>query len=306
MKSKLPEQLNFLSNRNAEQKKTSASLKGKICIISGATSGVGLSALKYLVDSGADIVMLARDLKKAEGIRDLMIKLNNDIIIDILYADFSKLETIRKVSETILKKYSVIDLLINSAGIFCTSRKLTPEGIEIVFCINHLAPFLLTRLLLDRLKESAPSRIIHVNSQGHRFNGLNINDLNWEKRFFNGYKSYGASKTAQLLTTWELADMLKGSGVTINAMHPGAVKTNIGNNNGPLYRWYSRHLIWHFLEDPKISGEAIYYLAASPEMENVSGRYFNLTIDEKPAIHALDRKMAKKIWKISSNLTNLN
>jgi len=305
LKSKLPEQLNFLSNRNARQKKTSASLKGKTCIISGATSGVGLSALKYLVGAGADIAMLARDLEKAEKVRDLLDKQNNGVNIDILYSDFSKIETIRKVSETILKNYPRIDLLINSAGIFCTSRTLNSEGTEIVFCINHLAPFLLVRLLMKRLKESAPSRIIHVNSQGHRFNGLDINDLNWEKRLFNGYKSYGASKTAQLLTTWELADILKGSGVTINAMHPGAVKTNIGLNNGPLYRWYSRHIIWHFLDDPRISGEAIYYLAASPEMENISGRYFNLTVDEKPAIHALDRKMAKKIWKISENLINM-
>jgi NAD(P)-dependent dehydrogenase (short-subunit alcohol dehydrogenase family) len=306
LKSKLPEQLNFLSNRNAEQKKTSASLKGKMCIINGATSGVGLSALKYLVDAGADIVMLARDLKKAEKAKDSISKQNNGVNIDILYSDFSELETVRKVSETILKNYPRIDLLINSAGIFCTSRTLTSEGLEIVFCINHLAPFLLVRLLMERLKESAPARIIHVNSQGHRFNGLDIDDLNWDKRMFNGYKSYGASKTAQLLTTWELADLLKGSGVTINAMHPGAVKTNIGNNNGPLYRWYNRHIIWHFLDDPKISGEALYYLAASPEMEDISGRYFNLTIDEKPAIHALDRKMAKKVWEISENLTNFH
>jgi NAD(P)-dependent dehydrogenase (short-subunit alcohol dehydrogenase family) len=305
LRSKLPEQLNFLSNRNAEQKSTSGSLKGKTCVINGATSGVGLSALKYLVNAGADIVMLARDLKKAEKVRDLMESQKNSVDIDILYSDFSELDTVRKVSETILKNYPRIDLLINSAGIFCTSRTITSEGFEIVFCINHLAPFLLVRLLLERLKDSAPARIIHVNSQGHRFNGLDINDLHWEKRMFNGYKSYGASKTAQLLTTWELADMLKSSGVTINAMHPGAVKTNIGLNNGPLYRWYSLHIIWHFLDDPRISGEALYYLAASPEMENISGRYFNLTIDEKPAIHALDSEMAKKIWDISENLINI-
>ena len=171
--------------------------------------------------------------------------------------------------------------------------------------MNHLAPFLLTHLLLERLKQSAAARIIQINSEGHRFGGLDLADLSWEHRRYNGYRGYGASKIAQLLTTWEFADRLQGTGVTINAMHPGDVRTNIGNNNGPLYRWFQRIAIGPTLKDPAISGEALYYLAAAPELTDVSGRFFHLTIDEKPAAHAMDRQKGRQVWDESLRLTGL-
>ncbi len=132
-----------------------------------------------------------------------------------------------------------------------------------------------------------------------------MDDLGWGKRRYRGLQGYGASKVAQLLTVWELADRLKGTGVTINAMHPGNVRTMIGMNNGRLYQWYQRYLLWPILKEPVISGNAIYYLAAAPEMAGVSGKFFNLTIDEKPASHALDRAIGKQVWKISETLTDL-
>jgi len=158
-------------------------------------------------------------------------------------------------------------------------------------------------MLIGRLKESAPARIIQVNSEGHRFGGLDLEDIDWKKRRYNGYRSYGASKTAQLLTVWELADNLKGYGVTINAMHPGDVKTNIGNNNGWFYKLFYRLFIRPLLKDPAISGEAIYYLASDPEMAGVSGRFFNRKIEEKPTRHALDRITGKQIWDMSIKMT---
>ena len=304
-KIKIPDKLKVIENSRLEQKKTDALLKGKLCVISGATSGVVLAAVKRLAAGGADIVMIARNQKKAEGVRSLL-KSSSDGNIDIIIADFINLDDVRRAAEDILKKYTKINLLINSAGVFSTKKIITPEGFEMAFCVNHLSPFLLTRLLLDRMVESEPSRIIQVNSQGHRFNGFNIDDINWANRFYNGYRSYGASKTAQLLTVWEFADRLEGKMVTINAVHPGAVKTNIGNNNGPLYRWYSRNIIWHLLKDPGISGDAIYYLAAAPELSKVSGRYFNLTIEEKPSPHTLDRELGIKVWELSERLTGLS
>jgi len=175
-----------------------------------------------------------------------------------------------------------------------------------VFGVNHLATFLFTSLLLERMKQSAPARIIQVNSEGHRFGGLDLRDLDWKRRRYTGLRSYGASKVAQLLTTWEFADRLKGSGATINAMHPGDVRTNIGNNNGPLYRWFLHNVTWHVLKDPVISGEALYYLAAAPELAEVSGRFFHLTIDEKPAPHALDRETGRSVWDLSRQMTGLS
>jgi retinol dehydrogenase-13 len=279
-------------------------MAGKVCVISGSTSGVGLEAVKRLARGGASIVMLCRNIEKAQGIREQVLAQWN-VPIAILKADFSNLAEVRQAAAVLLKDHPRIDVLINSAGLHCTTRTLTREGFETVFCVNHLAPFLLTHLLLERLKAGAPARILHVNSEGHRFGGLDLEDLNWERRPYIGLRGYGASKVAQLLTTWEFADRLKGSGVNINAMHPGDVKTNIGNNNGPLYRWFLHHVTWRTLKDPVISGEALYYLAAAPEMAQVSGRFFHLTIDEIPAAPALDRENGRRVWERSLQLTGL-
>lgn len=302
---KMPDELMFIENRRASQKTTTVSMAGQVCVVSGSTSGVGLEAVRRLARANAQIVMVCRNPAKAEDVRKELLARYNAQVVDIVIADLADLATVRKASEILLRDYPRIDVLINSAGLFSTSRTITQDGFETVFCVNHLAPFLLTYLLLERLKQSAPARIIQVNSEGHRFGGLDVNDLNWERRRYNGYRGYGASKIAQLLTTWEFADRLRGTHVTINAMHPGDVRTNIGNNNGPLYRWFQRHVIGRTLKDPIISGEALYYLAAAPELADVSGRFFHLTIDEKPAAPALDRETGRRVWDVSMQLTGL-
>jgi retinol dehydrogenase-13 len=248
--------------------------------------------------------MVCRNPGKADNVRKEIVA-QYGVPVDIVIADFSDLDAVRRAAQTLLSNYPRMDVLINSAGLHSTSRTTTKDGLETVFCVNHLAPFLLTHLLLEGLKQSAPARIIQVNSEGHRFGGLDLNDLNWEHRRYRGLQGYGASKVAQLLTTWEFADRLRGSGVTINAMHPGDVRTNIGNNNGPLYRWFQHNVTWHVLNDPVISGEALYCLAAAPEMADVSGRFFHLTIDEKPAAPALDREVGRQVWDLSMQLTGL-
>ncbi len=305
MKFKIPDELLFIKNRKAVQKKSHEKMNGKLCVVSGATGGVGYEAVKALAFGGANIVMIVRNEDKAKKVKKY-IEEKYTVSVDYFIADFLDLEQVKEVANKILEKYAKIDVLINSAGIHSTKRKLNKDGIESVFCVNHLAPFLITKILLNRMIESSPSRIIQVNSEGHRFNGLNLNDLNWKKRFYTGLRSYGASKTAQLLTVWEFAEILKDTGVTVNALHPGGVRTNIGNNNGKLYRWFLHNVTWHFLKDPKIAGQAIYYLSSSNEMKNVSGKFFNLTIEEKPAKHSLDRENQKKIWDLSLKMTGLS
>jgi NAD(P)-dependent dehydrogenase (short-subunit alcohol dehydrogenase family) len=220
-------------------------------------------------------------------------------------ADFENLNEVRKAVEAVLSDFPHIDVLINNAGIHLTTRQLTVDGNEKVFAVNHLASFMVTVLFLKRMVESAPSRIIYVNSEGHRFNGLQMDDLTWEKRKYGGYGSYGASKTAQLMTMWELNKLLQGKGVTINAMHPGAVKSNIGSYNGWFYNNFSKYLMQPFLSDPAISGEAIYYLASSGDMTDVSGNFYNLTNEEIPAKHARNKEVGEKIFEISKQLTHL-
>ena len=301
---KMPEELQFMVNARLSQKRTDARLDGKVCVLTGATSGVGYSAAHRLARSGAHLVLVCRDRNKAESLQQELQR-EYGVTVEVIQADFAHLEQVRTAAAVILGTHPRIDILVNNAGLHNTHRRLTDDGIEMVFCVNHLASFLLTRLLLPRLLESAPARILQVNSQGHRFGGLDLDDLDWERRRYRGLQGYGASKVAQLLTVWELADRLEGTGVTINAMHPGGVRTNIGMNNGWLHQWYQRLLIWPTLKDPLISGEAIHYLVAAPELEEVSGRFFHLTIDEKPAAHALDRTLGRQVWRISEQLTRL-
>lgn len=302
---KLPEELQFIANARSVQKTTAARMDGRVCVITGATSGVGREAARWLARGGAHTVLVCRNAEKAQIVqRELQQACGTRV--DIIQADFARLSEVRRAAATLLSQYPRIDVLINNAGIHNTRRTLTEDGIETVFAVNHVASFLFTRLLLERIIASAPARIIQVNSQGHRFGGLDLADLNWERRRYRGLQAYGASKVAQLLTVWELADRLQGSGVTVNAVHPGEVKTNIGMNNDLLYRLYNRYFIRWFLRDVAISGNALYYAAAAPELAQTSGVFFNLTIPEKPARHALDRELGKQVWEISEKLAGIS
>ncbi|NLI20016.1 MAG: SDR family NAD(P)-dependent oxidoreductase [Clostridiales bacterium] len=298
------EDLAFFKNKRALQHTTAQSVQGKLCVISGATSGVGLEAAQVLAKGGADLVLVARNREKAAQLK-ARLEHEHHVAISTVIADFCRLEDVREAALNIRDRHPVIDVLINSAGLYCTQRHLTADGNELVFQVNHLASFLLTCLLTDNLIRSPQGRIIQVNSEGHRFGGLRIDDLDWRKRIYIGLRAYGASKTAQLMTVRTLVERLAGTAVTINAMHPGGVRTGIGSNNGILYRAWQRAVIWPFLKDAAISGNALYYLAAAPELRGATGRYFNLTIDEKPMPHVLDDALRDAVWQRSLELAGL-
>ncbi len=291
-KRELPDQLKFLENRKTRQKSSTESMEGRVCVVTGSTSGVDLQASLRLAAGGARVVMVCRDRAKAERLCSEL-PLLASARGDIVEADFSDLAEVRRAAAEVLERQPRIDVLVNSAGLHSTTRRESRQGFELVFCVDHLAPFLFTSLLLGRLERSAPSRVIQVNSEGHRFGGLDLGDLDWKKRHYTGLRSYGAAKTAQLLTVREFARRHEGRGVTINAVHPGDLRTNIGSNNGPLYRLFLHTIVWPFLRDPAIAGEALYYLAASPELTGVSGGYFHLTMEEAPAERVLDREMGR-------------
>lgn len=302
----LPDELAFMATSRLPQKKTDVSMAGKLCLITGATSGVGLEGARHLADAGADLIIIARNQQKVDEVAQNLTS-QFGIKVHAYLADFTDLATVKAAAEAVKNEHDKIDVLINNAGVHMTTRQLTAAGHETAFCVNHLASFLITGILLETMKKSAPSRIIQVNSEGHRFGGLKLDDLNWEKRKhrYRGLQGYGASKTAQLMTVWELNDLLKDSGVTINAMHPGAVKSNIGMNNGWLYRAYSKYLVFPMLKKANISGNAIRYLASAPELEGVSGKFFNLTNEENPAPHAKNRELGRQVFEKSKELTGL-
>ncbi len=295
---KLPEELQFIQNNRMPQKTSSARMDGKVCVITGATSGVGYEAAKALAAGGAALVLVNRSPEKSARVQA---ELQNayGCPVETVIADFRSLAQVSRAADSVAAKYPQVHVLINNAGVFNKRRKLTQDGFEEVFGVFHLAAFLLTKKLLENLKAGAPSRVIAVSSEAHRFGGLSLKDLDWSKRPYIGLQAYGAAKTAQLLTMLEFTQRTAGSGVTFNAMHPGAVRTNLGMNNNAFYRFYNRHIIGWTFKDAAISGSALYYLASAPELETVSGKFYNLTIEEAPAAYAVRPQLRQPVWDVS-------
>lgn len=287
-----------------KQHTTNVSMDGRVCIVTGANSGVGFETSLQLAKHGAHLVMVCRSRERGEAAK-AQIENTAQGQVDLILADLSSLDEVRRLAGILLDRYPKIHVLVNNAGVYNTKRMTTVDGFEAAFAVNYLAAFLLTHLLLDRIKGSAPSRIINVNSKGHQFGGLDLNDLHWEKRKYRGLKGYGASKTAGIMFTRELAERLKGSGITVITVHPGEVFSNIGLNNGIVYRTFRKVLIDRMLKPTRMAGEALYYLIASPEVEGVMGNYFNMTHPEKPMAHTLDRSMGRTLWAVSEQFTGL-
>lgn len=280
--------------------------KNKLVVITGATSGIGYLTSRKYASQGADLLCINRNEEKSKNLKK---EIENEygVKCDYIIADLSSLSDIHRVAEELQNSESPIDVLIHNAGVYLTKKELTPDGIEKVFVVQYLASFIINYMLANKLKSQEKARIILVNSEGHRFAawGLRLDDLNWEKRRYSGLKSYGSAKTAQLLSMIVFDELFRESGVSINAIHPGAVKTETGQDNGPVYRWFKRYFLDKFLRSPEISAEALYYLGVSKDLESVSGKFFNLTTEEEPAPPALDREEAYKLWEKSLGMAGL-
>ncbi len=278
----------------------------KLVVITGATSGIGYHTARKYASHGANLLCVNRNLQKSEALCH-EIESEYGVKCDYKIADLSNLQDIHHVAEELYKLKTPIDVLIHNAGIYLTKKELSPDGIEKVFVIQHLASFILNFILMDKLKSQTNARILLVNSEGHRFAawGLRLDDLNWGKRRYSGLKSYGSAKLAQLLSMIVFNEYFQNTGVSVNAMHPGAVKTDTGQENGPSYLWFKRNFVDKSLKSPEISAEALYYLGVSKEIDGVSGKFFNLTTKEEPAPPALDKEAAYELWEKSLELGGL-
>jgi len=290
----------MIRNNRKDPEKCGLDSKGKLVVITGATSGIGYVTARKYAQRGADLLCINRSMEKSEALKNEIEK-EFHVRCYYLLADLSSLEQTHRAADQLLDLNRNIDVLIHNAGVYLTKKELTSDGIEKVFMVHYLSSFIINYKLKNMLKAQGKARIIYVNSEGHRFAawGLRLDDLNWEKRRYSGLKSYGSAKLAQLLTMLIFDDYFKGSGVTINAMHPGAVKTDTGQENGILYKWFKRNILDKSLRPVEISAEALYYLGVSPEVENISGKFFNLTTLEEPTPPALDREVAEQLWEIS-------
>jgi NAD(P)-dependent dehydrogenase (short-subunit alcohol dehydrogenase family) len=296
----------MIKNNRRDPKICTDDFRDRLVVISGATSGIGYLTARKFASQGARLLCINRNEKKS-GVLKEEIEDEFCVSCDYIIADLSVLADAHRAAEALHNIGSPIEVLIHNAGVYLTRRELTAEGFDKVFVVQHLASFVINILLSEKLSTQERARIILVNSEGHRFAawGLRVNDLNWEKRRYSGLKSYGSAKLSQLLTMLIFDEYFKSKGVTINAMHPGAVRSETGQENGAVYRWVKRNFYDKMLRPTEIASEAIYYLAVSEEMEGVSGKFFNLTTEEEPAPPALDREAAREIWTKSLEMAGL-
>jgi len=278
------------------------SIEGKICMITGANSGIGKATAEALAAMDAKVIMICRNKERGEKAQKEIIEHTGNKEIDLLLCDLSSQESIRKLATEFMDKYQYLHVLINNAGVMLSKRTLSVDGIEMNFAVNFLAPFLLTNLLLDILKKSAPSRIINVTSAAHRMAKLDFDDLQSENKKYRLFKVYGVSKLAAMLFTYELSRKLEGTGVTVNAVHPGVVNTNLSREHSAFSRGFAKL----FFQKPKKGAETSIYLASSPDVDGITGKYFIKKEPRESSEESYNKEYAKRLWEISTEITKLN
>lgn len=297
----------MLRNSKIPPKECLEDFKGRLVVITGVTSGIGYETARLYASHGANLLVINRNEEKSIQFCQ-EIRRDFGVECDYKIADFAKLANIKKVAQELLELDQIIDVFIHNAGVFSTKKIFTEDDNELVFQVDHLGAFVLNYILKEKLKQQGKTRILLVNSEGHRFamTGLKLDDMKWIKHRHSANASYGEAKTAQLLTMLKFAEYFEGSGVTINAVHPGDVKSNMGENNGKLYRFFKHHFINPGLKSPEISAKSLYYLGVSKEMEGINGKFYNKTTEEEPAPPALDREVADQVWDLSIQMSVLS
>jgi NAD(P)-dependent dehydrogenase (short-subunit alcohol dehydrogenase family) len=278
-------------------------LGGKVVLITGGTSGIGKAAATALAGMGATVVITGRNEERGKrALQEIREESGNDGV-ELILADLTVQDEVRRLAEELRERHNQLEVLVNNAGLVLSERTETPDGIETQLAINHLAPFLLTNLLLDLLKESAPSRIVTVSSDAHRWAKIDLDDLQSRKRY-RGMQVYGKTKLANIMFTYELAERLEGTGVTANCMHPGGVNTNFGNNQGGPMNLLFR-LFKPFMRSPEQGADTLIYLASSPEVEGMTGKYLADRKVKAASDAAYDETTRKRLWEASEELTGL-
>ncbi len=280
-----------------------ADMTGKVCLVTGGNSGIGKATAIGLAELGARVVIVSRDKDKGEAALIEIRARRGNRNVEMMQADMSSQDSVRQLANDFARRYKGLHVLINNAGIILPKRVVTVDGLEATFATNHLGHFLLTNLLLGLIKASAPSRIINITSSAHRGTEVNFEDLQGEKKY-SGFQAYSQSKLANVLFTYELARRLGGTGVTVNCLHPGVVRTGFGKDQGGLFSIGIR-IVSPFMMSPERAARAAIYLATSPELDGVTGKHFSKGKEEKSSMESYDQAAAERLWKVSTDLTKL-
>ncbi|XP_061400892.1 retinol dehydrogenase 12-like [Musca vetustissima] len=294
----------FYKWREGPSYKKNNRIDGKVVIVTGCNTGIGKEVAFEMARRGARVYMACRNFNKCEKARREIVQLTGNTNVFNRTLDLSSLQSVREFAEAFNKEERRLDILINNAGIMATPRGLTADGFEQQFGVNHLGHFLLTNLLLDKLKASAPSRIVVLSSLAHIFGRIQKDDINSEKSY-SPFKAYGQSKLANILFTRKLAKMLKDSKVDVNCLHPGSVQSELTRNNA-LLKWGSAIFSKFVLRSTRGGAQTVLYLALDPDMEGVTGGYYD-RMELVPLMKkARDDEMADWLWKKSEEMVGLN
>ena len=275
-----------------------------VCLVTGATGGIGLATAEGLARAGAHVIMGARSRDRGEAARERVARATGSDRLELAVADLSVQAEVRRLAEETARAHSRLDVLVNNAGMIASRRQETADGIELTWAVNHLAPFLLTNLLTELLVASAPARVVTVASDAHAGANLDLDDPQFSRRRYGAMAVYGQSKLANILFTVELARRLAGRGVTANCLHPGLVGSEFGSKSGGLFAfgwWFVRP----FALSPERGGRTSIYLATSPEVAGVTGGYFVNSRPAAPRPPAMDGDLARRLWDVSERMTGL-
>ena len=274
-------------------------------MVTGATSGIGAETALQLARQGAAVIVIGRNAQKSAATVARIRRQTGNASVEYMLADLSSQQDIRRLAQEFSSRYRRLDVLVNNAGIVTMRRKESVDGIEMTWAVNHLASFLLTNLLLDMLKASTPARIVNVSSALHRQGKINFDDGQGKKNY-NGLAAYNNSKLANLLFTYALARRLSGTGVTVNALHPGAVRTNLIASNGWLFKWIVQPLFNLQAISVEQGAQTSVYLASSAEVEGVMGKYFARCKPRASSPASYAEAAQKRLWRVSEEMTGLN
>jgi retinol dehydrogenase 12 len=278
-------------------------LSGKIALVTGATSGIGRVTAVELAKKGARVIVVGRNPSRVEDVVETIQKDGGSNLADGLVADLSNMSQVRSLAAQVLQSYPRLDILVNNAGALFNSRQTSADGFEMTFALNYLSPFLLTHLLLEMIKASAPARIVNVSSMAHVGARLNLQDLENTSRYF-GWTAYGQSKLANLYFTYELARRLHDTHVTVNALHPGYVATNFGKGGHKIVNW-AVAMSQVFAISPEEGAATSIYLASSPQVEGISGKYFIKKKAVQSSQISYNREISQQLWEVSEQMTGL-